>query len=390
MEGASWSPPVPASPPTGAAVARARQQDATRAARMMLSSSLASSAGSSLLSQTPSLPSYGSYLQHRPAQPPQQSGLQHYSYQAGPDSLAPVRVVVTDDLVSGTRQAGRLSPVRRFFVLLSTFDLLFTCLLWLIAILVTGRDLTKELREQVLHYEIAHSMFDCVVAAAFRFSVCLSFYGFLEVSHWAPIFLSTSTTMAFLVAKVFLYLWQSGQPITYDVMLILLSFILSWGEVWFYDFRLIPLESRAAEVWGGGGGGGEERAPLLPAQSGLVERFLAGSTLYEGSLGNFYSPMESPELSDEENEEEGGAGGGVRVPRRFRRKADHPLSGQERKFVKQGEEVLATAWRTLNSPDWRLERADADTGDTVMITSLAGKKLFKLEVSSSSILVTNT
>ena len=32
------------------------------------------------------------------------------------------------------------------------------------------------------------------------------------------------------------------QPITYDVMLVLLSFILAWGEAWFFDFRMIPLE----------------------------------------------------------------------------------------------------------------------------------------------------
>jgi hypothetical protein len=43
-----------------------------------------------------------------------------------------------DDLVSGTRQNGKMSPVRRFFLLLCTFDLLFTAFLWIISILVTG------------------------------------------------------------------------------------------------------------------------------------------------------------------------------------------------------------------------------------------------------------
>ena len=37
---------------------------------------------------------------------------------------------------------------------------------------------------------------------------------------------------------MFQYQWHS-QPITYDVMLVLLSFILAWGEAWFFDFRMV-------------------------------------------------------------------------------------------------------------------------------------------------------
>ena len=116
-----------------------------------------------------------------------------------------MRVVMTDDLVSGTSNRGRMSPVRRFFVLLCTFDVLFICLLWIIAILVTGRDLVTELHQQVLEYTIHSSMFDCVVVALARFVVCLSFYGLLSMSHWAPIATTTATTVAFLVAKIFQY-----------------------------------------------------------------------------------------------------------------------------------------------------------------------------------------
>ena len=38
-----------------------------------------------------------------------------------------------------------------------------------------------------------------------RFVVCLSFYALMTVSHWGPIATTTSTTIAFLVAKVFQY-----------------------------------------------------------------------------------------------------------------------------------------------------------------------------------------
>ena len=70
-----------------------------------------------------------------------------------------MRVVMTDDLVSGTSNRGKLSPVRRFFVLLCTFDVLFICLLWIISVLVTGRDLVQELHQQV-GYNLEREMKD--------------------------------------------------------------------------------------------------------------------------------------------------------------------------------------------------------------------------------------
>ena len=98
-----------------------------------------------------------------------------------------------------------MSPVRRFFVLLCTFDILFISFLWIIAILVTERDLIRELQQQVMEYTIHSSMFDCVMAASVRFVVCVSFYGVLDMSHWWPITVTTAGTLAFLIAKVFEY-----------------------------------------------------------------------------------------------------------------------------------------------------------------------------------------
>ena len=124
-------------------------------------------------------------------------------------------------------------------------------------------------------------------------------------------------------------------------MLVLLSFIITWGEVWFFDLRMIPLERKAREMWGEPGEKREddERAPLLASaghgggQGGMLQRFMEGSTLYEGSVGNFYSPFESPEVSDDEEEGESDSHG-VKIPRRFRRKADHPFSDQVRREIK--------------------------------------------------------
>ena len=145
-----------------------------------------------------------------------------------------------------------------------------------------------------------------------------------------------------LVVTVFAFQFSKYQPLTYNVMLVLLSFIIAWGEVWFFDLRMIPLERKAQEIWGdyqtkteSGRGRGheeeEERRPLLGAQAGghgpsVMERFIEGSTLYEGSIGNFYSPFESPNASDDEDDEDEITG--VRIPRKFRRRRDHPLSDQ--------------------------------------------------------------
>lgn len=53
-------------------------------------------------------------------------------------------------------------------------------------------------------------------------------------------------TCSFLLVKVFLFHWDTLNNATYPVMLVLSSFILSWSEAWFFDFRLIPQEIQAA------------------------------------------------------------------------------------------------------------------------------------------------
>ena len=96
----------------------------------------------------------------------------------------------------------------------------------------------------------------------------------MSISHWWVITLTTTGTVSFLVAKVLKFevsctpsvsraiygdsrlrvgvvlQFNKFQPLTYNVMLVLLSFIISWGEVWFFDLRMIPLERKAREIWG--------------------------------------------------------------------------------------------------------------------------------------------
>ena len=46
----------------------------------------------------------------------------------------------------------------------------------------------------------------------------------------------------------------------------------------------------------------------------------------------------------------------------------HISPSQESEYKKLGEEMLAAAWRTLNSPDWKLEKK-LDNGDMVQVGS---------------------
>merc|ERR1719186_1827382 len=312
------------------------------------------------------------------SRPPNTSHLRTMSYTTGSNSGGNIfPVIMTDDLVSGTQHNNRMSPVRRFFCLLMTFDVLFTALLWIISILVTERDLIKVMKAQVFNYTIASSMFDCVMVSAIRFLMCISGYAILDISHWWVVATSTSGSVAFVVAKVFKYEWTTNNPITYDVMLVLVSFIIAWAEAWMMDFRVLPLEQKAKEIWGPYLD--NERTPLLsaPAETGgMLQRYIEGSTLYEGSVGNFYSPMETPDVSDDECEDTS-TDSGIRIPGKFRRKRSKPLTPQEAEYKKMAEEVLQNAWRTLNSDNWKLEK-NAENGDTVHVKTVNGKKLFKL------------
>ena len=137
--------------------------------------------------------------------------------------------------------------------------------------------------------------------------------------------LTTACTSAFIGTKVFEYEWTGNT--TFDVMLVLLSFILAWGEVWHLDFRVLPLEEKAKEIQGQLSYSAE-RTPLLfgPRSASMLYRYMDSSQLSGAasintgtgveSLANFYSPLESPEDSGDEVE----TATNVVIPRRFKRK----------------------------------------------------------------------
>lgn len=131
---------------------------------------------------------------------------------------------------------------RRYFCFLFvTFDLFFVTLLWLICIVINGENIYKALENQIVNYTIKSSLFDVVAAAAARFIILILFYAILETNHWIIIALTTSVSCGFLITKVFFYEWPlSQQP--FQVLLIIISFVISWFEAWFLGSRVISEE----------------------------------------------------------------------------------------------------------------------------------------------------
>ncbi|XP_029167014.1 steroidogenic acute regulatory protein-like [Nylanderia fulva] len=217
----------------------------------------------------------------------QRSSVTQHSMTRTPD------IVFSEDLIAGARHNGKMSNVRRFFCLFVTFDLLLTFLMWLICTMIAGESLKTAFINQVIHYHIKTSLFDIVMAAICRFTVLLLFYALLYLNHWIIVAISTATTCAFLIAKVFLFDWTSANQPVFQVLLILTSFVLSWAEAWFFDFRVIPQETQARN-WIRNFPD-TERTPLL--------QNITESRQYAANVDHntFFTPVDSPSHSDDED-----------------------------------------------------------------------------------------
>jgi StAR-related lipid transfer protein 3 len=151
----------------------------------------------------------------------------------------------SEDFIAGFTGLGprnRMSVVRRFFCLFVTFDFLFVGLLWVICVVINGENVYKALEEQVLHYNIETSLFDVVLAAAIRFLLLILFYGIFKINHWIIVASTTALSCGFLIVKVFYFIWPPNQQPVFQVMLIIISFVISWFETWFLDSRVNPQE----------------------------------------------------------------------------------------------------------------------------------------------------
>ncbi|XP_031627447.1 steroidogenic acute regulatory protein-like [Contarinia nasturtii] len=249
---------------------------------------------------------------------------------------------VNEDYIAGYTQDGQMSTVRRFFCLFVAFDLFFISMLWFICIMINGDTILNALKVQVVQYSIYTSLFDIILAAFVRFLLLIIFYGILAINHWSIIAFTTTASCAFLVGKVFYYNWLvSAQPII-QVLMIIVSCLLAWGEAWFLDCRVIPQEKNAQRFYRllMSQVDDNERSPLLESYLNTLHNF--GQT--DSSVANFYSPIESAHNSDSE--------------------------GDENELYKNKAIADAqAAFELMESIDWKVEKMIASTGDRIQSTN---------------------
>ncbi|KAH8402125.1 hypothetical protein KR009_009975 [Drosophila setifemur] len=242
--------------------------------------------------------------------------------------------LITEDFLAGYMQDGRMSVVRRFFCLFVTFDLVFVSLLWLICIVIDGDNIFNAFKKQILEYSIYKSLFDVVAIAICRFVVLIFFYAILYINHWSIIAFSTSGSCLFLISKVFVFDWLQAKQQVFEVILIITSFILAWGEAWFLDCRVIPQERHAQHYF---------RSMVSTDRTPLVQpSILIENERPPHSVTDFYSPMDTARHSDEEEEE-------------------------DEEFNQMGLDCLRKAFEIIESSDWKVEKV-TPKGDTIHST----------------------
>ncbi|XP_067632846.1 steroidogenic acute regulatory protein-like isoform X3 [Eurosta solidaginis] len=232
-------------------------------------------------------------------------------------------------------QDGRMSVVRRFFCLFVTFDLFFVSLLWLICIVINGDNIFQAFHKEIVNYTFGTSLFDVVGAAICRFIILIFFYAVLYMNHWIIIALSTSGSCFFLISKVFVYDWVDSHQQVFEVILIITSFVLAWGEAWFLDCRVIPQERHARSYFS---------AITTPEQrSPMMAPFLASQSQSNMPESIFYSPLETVHNSDDDDDE------------------------QDEEYHQMALDCVRRAYELFESSDWKVEKVTSK-GDQIRST----------------------
>lgn len=267
--------------------------------------------------------------------------------------------VMSEDVARGLQLNGHMSAVRRFFCLFITFDVLLTCLIWLICLVLAGDfNFTTAFNNEIVHYSIKTSLFDVVMASFSRFVILLLFYGLVQTDHWIIVAITTVGTCCFLVEKVYIFDWSRSQQVL-AVMLILSSFILSWSEGWLLDIKVVPQE-RSARQYLTGVTSTDERAPLIRS---FLRNHAQFDVMSDSIAGTFYSPVESPAGSDDESE---------RPEKKDVNNYSAYVSGSKSKAL------LEEAWEILTNNKWTIEIKTSE-GDQIFSQKLPkGEKVFRL------------
>ncbi|XP_076455837.1 stAR-related lipid transfer protein 3-like isoform X2 [Babylonia areolata] len=281
----------------------------------------------------------------------------------------PPRVAITmpdgGDTDRAAFASGKMSSVRRTFCLFVTFDLGLTFILWVIYTQLIGDTGWKAFSRQVENYTFQKSLFDTVMIAAVRFTFLLLAYALFRIRHWWTVAITTFSSSAFLLTKVFLFDFgdSSKNPLSYCLLIV--SFVLAWVETWFLDFKVLPWERK------------ELQRLAVPTQSygsvgaGDRRRLLPDDTMSNATFDQYYSPVATPEGSDTEEGPETGAESRAVIPQ-----------NQLAEYRQLADKSWNFLWHCLNLPfsDWKLEAGRGlDEGIVYSLHTKEYGKIFKLE-----------
>ncbi|CAF4260646.1 unnamed protein product [Rotaria sp. Silwood2] len=116
----------------------------------------------------------------------------------------------------------RMFQVRRTFLLIVTFDVIFMVLLWIIYNQIKNITIDQAFINDVIKYSIKTSLFDVVF--------------------------TTLGSTGFIIAKTCVFTISKTDKGFTDYGILIVSFILAWVEIWFFDYRVIPHERRLREA----------------------------------------------------------------------------------------------------------------------------------------------
>ncbi|CAF2525794.1 unnamed protein product [Rotaria sp. Silwood2] len=142
----------------------------------------------------------------------------------------------------------RMFQVRRTFLLIVTFDVIFMVLLWIIYNQIKNITIDQAFINDVIKYSIKTSLFDVVGLSAFRFILLMISYAILKWSHWIFVAFTTLGSTGFIIAKTCVFTISKTDKGFTDYGILIVSFILAWVEIWFFDYRVIPHERRLREA----------------------------------------------------------------------------------------------------------------------------------------------
>ncbi|CAF3460128.1 unnamed protein product [Rotaria socialis] len=196
----------------------------------------------------------------------------------------------------------KMFQVRRTFLLIVTFDVIFMVLLWIIYNQIKNITIDQAFINDVIKYSIKTSLFDVVGLSALRFILLIISYAILKWSHWIFVAFTTLGSTGFIITKTCVFTISKSDKGFTDYGILIVSFILAWIEIWFFDYRVIPHERRLREALHH-----SDRRPLLASNSSRSGSPIPPSSNYHSisvsteHLQSFYSPVPSVEGSDTED-----------------------------------------------------------------------------------------